>query len=161
MRSIAECTGLPVGYSDHTSGGAVAIAAVALGATTIEKHFTLDRNLPGPDHKASLEPNELARMIADIRNVERALGDGIKRPRPAELPVRALVRRSLATRENLPAGHLLREQDITFLRPASGLSPAEFERVIGQPLKRAVRAAQVLTLDDVEPKKVSDGPACA
>lgn len=152
MRSIADRTGLPVGYSDHTSGGAVSIAAVALGASTIEKHFTLDRNLPGPDHKASLEPAELAMMIADIRNVERAFGDGIKRPRPAELPVRALVRRSLASRTNLPVGHRLQECDITFLRPAYGLPPAVFERVLGQPLKRAVQAAQVLTLDDVEPK---------
>lgn len=151
MRSIAERTSLPVGYSDHTSGGAVAIAAVALGATVLEKHFTLDRNLPGPDHKASLEPGELAAMIADIRSVESSLGDGIKRPRPAELPVRALVRRSLATRADLPAGHRLQAQDITFLRPASGLAPAEFEHVLGQPLKRAVRAAQVLTLDDVDP----------
>src|SRR6185436_19615170 len=107
MATMSQAFQLPVGYSDHTSGVEVALAAVALGACVIEKHFTLDRNLPGPDHKASLRPDELAAMIASIRDTERALGDGIKRPVAREAEVARAARRSVVAVAALPAGTAL------------------------------------------------------
>lgn len=144
MRTLAERCGLPVGYSDHTADTAVAVAAVALGAQVIEKHFTLDRNLPGPDHKASLEPDQLARMIRDIRTVEAALGDGDKRPRPVELPVRDLVRRSVVVNRDLPAGTVLSEQDLVLLRPGIGLPPKALAEVVGRRLAQDIAAGTLL-----------------
>ena len=123
---------MPVGYSDHTAGVAISAAAVAMGATVIEKHFTLDRDLPGPDHKASLEPDELALMVRHIRDIERALGTGEKEPMPTELPVRTLVRRSVTTVRPVLKGQALTMEDIALLRPGTGIAPKELSLAIGK-----------------------------
>lgn len=143
MATIAEATGLPVGYSDHSLGIAVSPAAVAMGATVIEKHFTLDRTLPGPDHRASLEPAELASMIQQIRTVEMALGSPEKRPSESELKVRAVARRSVAARHALSAGHVLTAADLTLLRPGTGIAPRDMERLVGQRLKAPMTAGDL------------------
>lgn len=132
MQSIHTAFGLAVGYSDHTSGIEVAIAAVALGASIIEKHFTLDRRLPGPDHKASLEPEELKAMIAAIRNIELALGDGIKRLTPSEARNKPIARKSLVASQAIFAGDVFSVQNITTKRPGTGISPMRWDEVIGQ-----------------------------
>jgi len=131
MRTIADAIQVPVGYSDHTLGIAVSAAAVALGATVIEKHFTLDKAMPGPDHKASLAPDELAAMIEQIRAVEQALGDPCKQPTAAELPLRELLRRSLTSSRDLAAGEPLQSGDVCLLRPGTGIPPRELVRVVG------------------------------
>ncbi|EWY42513.1 hypothetical protein N825_01035 [Skermanella stibiiresistens SB22] len=143
LRAMAAMTAafyLPVGYSDHTEGVAVALAAVALGAVMIEKHFTLDRTLPGPDHPASLEPAELADLITGIRTVERALGDGVKKSRPSEAGTRATMRKSLVATRDLSAGTLLTAADITAKRPGTGLSPAVLPYLLGRRTAVAVAA---------------------
>lgn len=150
MRTMAQAFGRPVGYSDHTRGIEVSIAAVALGATVVEKHFTVSRSLPGPDHAASLEPAELAEMVRSIRSVEHALGDGTKAPRPVEIPVRALVRRSVATARALQAGTVLSAADLTTMRPGTGIPPAELDALVGRRLVRAVEAGQLLERDALE-----------
>ena len=123
MQSIHAAFGVAVGYSDHTPGIEVSIAAVAMGATVIEKHFTLDRNLPGPDHKASLEPEELKAMVAAIRNIEVALGDGIKRLTPSEARNKPVSRKSLVASQAIKAGEVFTPQNITTKRPGTGISP--------------------------------------
>lgn len=138
IATMAEAFQLPTGFSDHTQGIAVAVGAVALGASMIEKHFTLDRTLPGPDHRASLEPFELAEMIAGIRTVEAALGDGVKRPQPCEMENRTIVRKSLVAARDLPAGAVLTEADFTAKRPGTGLSPALLPQLIGRTLAAPV-----------------------
>jgi N,N'-diacetyllegionaminate synthase len=131
MQSIQAAFGVAVGYSDHTLGIEVAIAAVAMGATVIEKHFTLDRNLPGPDHKASLEPEELKAMVAAIRNIEVALGDGIKRITSSEARNKTVVRKSLVASETIKAGEAFSAQNITAKRPGTGISPMRWDEVKG------------------------------
>lgn len=138
MQTIADATGLPVGYSDHTLGVAVSTAAVALGASVIEKHFTLDGTLPGPDHRASLEPDELARLVRQIRDVEAALGSPVKTPTESEIPVRTVVRRSVTARRGLPAGHTLAAEDLILLRPATGVPAKALDELIGRTLKTPV-----------------------
>lgn len=147
MRTIAEATGLPVGYSDHTLGLAVSTAAVALGARVIEKHFTLDPTLPGPDHRASLTVEELTALVRQIRDVEAALGSPVKAPTEAELPVRAVARRSVMARRALPAGHVLTPEDLILLRPATGIAPRLLDALPGRSLRAAVEAGQPLTWD--------------
>lgn len=151
MQTLASEFGLPVGYSDHSLGTLVAPVAVAMGATVIEKHFTLDRSLSGPDHKTSLEPAELARMIQDIRAIERALGSGEKRPRPSELPVRDLVRRSLVVCRDLPAGAQLSKEDLMLLRPGTGIPPKHLPEVVGRRLTCAVTAGTLLNWEHLAP----------
>lgn len=136
MDSMAAAFGLPVGYSDHTPGIHVSIAAVARGACIIEKHYTLDRSLPGPDHKASLEPAELKAMVAAIRDVEGALGDGIKRPTASEWKNRAIARKSLVAAATIKAGETLTGANIACKRPGSGMSPLDYWRVEGHAAKR-------------------------
>jgi len=148
MRTIADAIQVPVGYSDHTLGIAVSTAAVALGATVIEKHFTLDKAMPGPDHKASLAPEELAAMIVQIRGVEQALGDPRKQPTAAELPVRELVRRSVTSSRDLAAGEPLQPGDVCLLRPGIGIPPSDLDLVIGRELKRPVLAGTTLHWSD-------------
>ncbi len=150
MTTIAQATGLPVGYSDHTLGIAVSTAAVALGACVIEKHFTLDRTLAGPDHAASLEPGELAAMVAQIRAVEAALGSPIKQPTASELPVRALVRRSVTTVRPIAQGAVLRAEDFALLRPGDGIAPAEAQRVPGHRARHAIPAGTTLRWSDLK-----------
>jgi N-acetylneuraminate synthase len=138
MDTLARAFGTPVGLSDHSIGLTVAIAAVARGAAYIEKHFTLDRSLPGPDHQASLLPDELRALVAAVRVVESALGDGVKRPVPSELPVRDVARKSLVAARDLPAGAVLRREDLDVLRPGTGLSPAALPAVLGRRIVRAI-----------------------
>jgi N,N'-diacetyllegionaminate synthase len=154
IATMKQHFGLPVGYSDHSLGDHAAIAAVALGATMIEKHFTLDRALPGPDHRASLEPDELTAMIARLHNVAASLGDGIKRPAPGEASTARLVRRSWHTRRALPVGSVLGAEDIVLKRPADGLSPSRSP--VGCGLNRALEADTPLSDGDLTPaSKVS------
>ena len=122
MLSIKEKFGVKVGYSDHTSGIEIPIAAVALGATVIEKHFTIDRTFEGPDHKASLEPHELSEMIKSIRNIENALGDGIKKPSSSENKNIAIVRKSIVASKNIKKGEFFTNENLTTKRPR-GISP--------------------------------------
>jgi N,N'-diacetyllegionaminate synthase len=131
MLAIRDQFEVPVGYSDHTLGIEVAIAAVALGATVIEKHFTLDRNLPGPDHKASLEPDEFRAMVSAIRNIETAMGDGIKQPSPSELKNIPVVRKSLVATCRIQKGEKFSENNLTVKRPGTGLSPMRWDEVLG------------------------------
>jgi N-acetylneuraminate synthase len=138
MDTFARAFGTPVGLSDHSTGLTVAIAAVARGAAYIEKHFTLDRSLPGPDHQASLLPDELRALVTAIRDVEVALGDGVKRPAPSELPVRDVARKSLIATRDLPAGAVLTREDLDVLRPGTGLSPAALPTVVGRRTARAI-----------------------
>jgi len=131
MQSIKAAFGVAVGYSDHTAGIEVAIASVAMGATVIEKHFTLDKNLPGPDHKASLEPDELKAMVSAIRNIEIALGDGIKRLTPSEARNKPVARKSLVASKAIKAGERLSTGNITTKRPGNGISPMRWDEIIG------------------------------
>ncbi|OLO09869.1 N-acetylneuraminate synthase [Chromohalobacter japonicus] len=136
MVNIGNALGVKVGYSDHTPGVEVPVAAVALGATVIEKHFTLDRNLPGPDHRASLEPSELKAMVTGIRNIEVALGDGIKRPSFSELKNKPIARKSLVTSRNIKEGELFSPENLTAKRPGIGISPMKWDEVIGRAAPR-------------------------
>lgn len=156
LTTLARRFGRPIGYSDHTQGDEVAIAAVALGARMIEKHFTLDRRLPGPDHAASLEPAELAAMIRRLRNTAAALGDGIKRPTAEETEVARLVRRSWHAVRDLPAGTALRPGDATLKRPADGLAPAE--EPWGRRLTTARGADQPIRAEDLAPLSIGSEP---
>jgi N,N'-diacetyllegionaminate synthase len=128
-----------VGYSDHTLGIEVPIAAVAMGATVIEKHFTLERNLPGPDHKASLEPDELAAMVRAIRNIEAALGDGVKKPTPSELKNKPVARKSIVAAGPIAGGEMFSEENLTVKRPGTGISPMRWDELLGT---RAIRNYQ-------------------
>ncbi|WP_294597274.1 N-acetylneuraminate synthase [uncultured Rikenella sp.] len=132
MQTMHERFGLPVGYSDHTEGIEIPVAAVAMGATVIEKHFTLDRNLPGPDHKASLEPDELTAMVRQIRAVESALGNGTKEPAPAEQPNIPIARKSIVAATAIQRGELFTEENLTAKRPGTGLSPMLWESIVGR-----------------------------
>lgn len=136
MDTMARAFGLPVGYSDHTLGCAVALAAVARGATVIEKHFTLDRTMPGPDHAASLEPDELRRLVADIRVVEQALGSALKAPVAAEVSNRAVARRSVVAARRVARGEALAFEALAFKRPGTGVSPMEAWDLLGRPARR-------------------------
>jgi len=146
MVNIGNALGVKVGYSDHTSGIEIPIAAVALGATVIEKHFTLDRNLPGPDHRASLEPDELKAMVAGIRNIERALGDGIKRPSPSELKNKPIARKSLVAATDIKAGELFSVENLATKRPGTGVSPMLWDEVIGRPASRDFNEDELIEL---------------
>jgi N,N'-diacetyllegionaminate synthase len=149
MNTMARTTGLPVGYSDHTLGLAVSTGAVALGATVIEKHFTLDSELSGPDHKASLEPDQLTSLVRQIRDVEVALGSDVKAPTASELPVRDLVRRSVTTVRSLAAGATVGKDDVTLMRPGTGIPPVDLDKVIGRKSARNISAGQTLTWSDI------------
>ena len=140
MLTIQQAFGVAVGYSDHTLGIEVPIAAVAMGATVIEKHFTLDRNLPGPDHRASLEPDELKAMVDAIRNIELAIcGHGRKEPSPSETTNKVVGRKSIHSKNELKAGHILKESDMVCLRPAHGISPMRWNELIGRRLNRDLK----------------------
>jgi N,N'-diacetyllegionaminate synthase len=151
MNYIAKELEIAIGYSDHTLGIEVPIAAVALGATIIEKHLTLDRNMEGPDHRASLEPGELKAMVTAIRNIEKAIaGSGIKEPSPSELKNKAIARKSIHLSKDLPAGHMLTGNELIMKRPGNGISPMQMSSVIGKKLLKAGTADQLLSLDDLE-----------
>jgi len=146
MRTMADAFGVPVGYSDHTVGNEVALAAVALGACVIEKHFTLDRSLPGPDHKASLEPAELTALVRGIRVVEQALGHGRKEPTAAEADTARVARKSLVMARDAQAGTVLTEDMVAIKRPGTGLPPATLKDVVGRTLRQDVKAGTVINL---------------
>jgi N-acetylneuraminate synthase len=146
MLSLKHAFGVNVGYSDHTRGIEIPLAAVALGATVIEKHFTLDRKLPGPDHQASLEPSELAAMVNGIRNIERALGDGIKRPTTSELKNRAIARKSLVASRPISEGEIFSESNLTAKRPGTGISPMRWDEVIGRRARRDFQCDELIEL---------------
>ena len=146
MRAMGDMFGLPVGYSDHTDGIDVAIAAVAIGASVIEKHFTLDRNLPGPDHNASLEPAALKAMVEGIRRIECALGSAEKQRTPSERKNVQLVRKSIVAARAISADEIFSEENLTVKRPATGLSPMLWDGVIGKRASRSFMPDEVIEL---------------
>lgn len=146
--AMREAFAVPVGYSDHTESTTACIAAVALGACVVEKHFTLDRALPGPDHAASFDPAQFAALVGAIRDSETALGDGIKRPCAVERENIKTMRRSLAARRDLEAGEFLTEDAVTMLRPGTGIKPARLQELLGRRLARSVPSGQLLSIDD-------------
>jgi len=131
MLTIRDELGVKVGYSDHTLGIEVPIAAVAMGATVIEKHFTLDRTLPGPDHAASLEPDELKAMVSAINNIEKAMGDGVKKPSPSDTKNIPIARKSIVAKKPIKKGEIFSEENLMAKRPGTGLSPMDWDNVIG------------------------------
>jgi len=135
MLTIKDELGVKVGYSDHTLGIEVPIAAVAMGATVIEKHFTLDRTLPGPDHAASLEPNELKEMVTTIRNIEKAMGDGIKIPSLSEIKNIPNARKSIVAKELIKKGEFFSDKNLTIKRPGTGISPMEWDNILNKKSK--------------------------
>ncbi len=150
MQTIKDTFGVEVGYSDHTKGIEVPIAAVALGARVIEKHFTLDKTMEGPDHKASLEPDELVDMITAIRNIELALGNGIKQPSPSEQANMIIARKSLHVSKELKKGGILSADHITAKRPGDGISPMEIDRIIGKKVVKDLPVNHKLRASDFE-----------
>ena len=145
MQALREQFGLGVGYSDHTEGAAVSIAATALGAEVIEKHFTLDRSMDGPDHKASVDPVDFKEFVSSIRVAEIALGDGVKAPKPSELHNKALVRKSLYAARSIAAGKRFDEGDLTVMRPATGLSPFEYWRLLNSRASKDYEAGEMIS----------------
>jgi N,N'-diacetyllegionaminate synthase len=144
MATLRERFRCPVGFSDHTPGLTVSVAAVALGASVIEKHFTVDRSLPGPDHRASLDPAELNALVAAVREVEASLGDGDKRPTPAEMSTRAVARKSLVAASALRRGETLTAGSVAVKRPGTGIAPGELGRALGRRLRRDVAVDEVI-----------------
>lgn len=147
MATLSNEFGLPVGYSDHTLGLEVPLAAVALGACIIEKHFTLDRNLPGPDHAASATPQEIRDLVAGARVVEAALGHGRKEAAPGEADAMAVARRSLVAAVDIPAGALIQPSMVAIRRPGTGLAPARLPELLGRQTKAAIPAGSLLSLE--------------
>ena len=136
MVSIGKELDIKIGYSDHTLGIEVGIAAVAMGASCIEKHFTLDKNLKGPDHKASLEPDQLKEMVRAIRNIEIALGDGVKKPSQSEIPNIEIIRKSIVAKTVIKKGDVLNESNLAIKRPGGGLSPMQWDKIINTKAKK-------------------------
>lgn len=147
MSTLKHTFGFPVGLSDHTLGITVPIAAAALGAAVVEKHFTLDRKLPGPDHKASLEPGELEEMVDCIREAERALGDGIKRPTKSEEAVKKAVRRSIVARVDIPRGTVIAEDMLDIKRPGTGLEPKHLKKILGKRARKDIKTDELITFE--------------
>jgi len=146
MQTLRDAFGVRVGYSDHTLGIEMSIAAVALGASVIEKHFTLDRQLPGPDHRASIEPDELFALVRAIRNVEAGLGDGVKRPTSGESRNKAVARKSIVASRPIAVGELFGNDNLTAKRPGTGLSPMRWDDVVGRCAMRAYLADEPIEL---------------
>lgn len=146
MKTLGDVFGYPVGYSDHTQGIEVDLAAVAMGATIIEKHFTLDRTLPGPDHKASLEPDELKAMVDGIRKIEAAMGSFEKTPSSVELKNRIVARKSIVAKKKIKAGEILTEDNITTKRPGSGINPMKWNEVLGTKATRDFEEDELIEL---------------
>lgn len=149
MQTMASAFGLPVGYSDHTEGNEVALAAAALGACVIEKHITLDRSLPGPDHRSSMEPEAFKALVRQVRVVEAAMGSGCKKPAGSEAGTRRVIRRSLALRQAMTSGQTIQRGHLTALRPATGIPPEHADLVIGRRLIRSLPASSLLAWQDL------------
>lgn len=153
MNSMGKCFETEMGYSDHTLGFEVSIAAVALGAKIIEKHFTIDKNLPGPDHKASLDPDELKTFVQLIRNTEKALeGSGQKAPQPCELAIREVVLKGIYINCDLSPGDILKEEHMLYKRPVGQIPAGEFDRVVNQKVKKSITQGSPLKWDDLDLK---------
>ena len=150
METLRQSFKVPVGFSDHTLGITASIAAVALGACVIEKHFTLDRNLPGPDHKASLEPDELKEMVKTIRDVERVLGDGIKRPAKDEEGIKKVAMRSIVAKVDIPKGTIIAEDMLDVKRPGTGIEPKYIDMIVGKKAKENIRKDELVTREIIE-----------
>lgn len=150
MLTLATAFGYPVGYSDHTPGIEIAVAATALGARIIEKHFTLSRDMLGPDHRASLEPPELATMVRAIRNVEECLGNGIKAPAECELKNIFVARKSLVAARDIATDEVLTRQNVAVRRPGHGIQPRDLEKALGLRVTRTVKAEEVIAWDDLK-----------
>lgn len=150
MLTLKKEFNLPVGYSDHTLGILVPIMAVAMGAKVLEKHFTLNKNLPGPDHKASLNPKELKEMVEAIRNVEKALGCGIKKPTNYEEKIKSFVRKSIVAKVNITKGTKITKEMITIKRPGTGIEPKYFNRILGKKAKTNIKKDSLITWDKIE-----------
>jgi N,N'-diacetyllegionaminate synthase len=146
MLALSEAFGVKIGYSDHTDGIEVPIAAVALGATVIEKHLTIDRTLPGPDHMASIEPNDFAKMVRSIRNIELAMGDGIKRPKAGETKNKPIARKSLVAKVAIKAGELFTPENVTAKRPGTGISPMAWDHVMGRTALRDFSVDELIVI---------------
>jgi N,N'-diacetyllegionaminate synthase len=150
IETLKETFPFPVGFSDHTLGIEAAIAAVGMGATVIEKHVTLDRNLPGPDHKASLEPDELGLMVHTIRHIEQALDDGVKRPMPCEKKYINLVRKSVVAEKDIFKGERFDKNNVMIKRPGYGIQPKDFQSLLGKKAKRLIKKHSVVNWKDVQ-----------
>jgi N,N'-diacetyllegionaminate synthase len=150
IETLREAFAFPVGFSDHTLGIEAAIAAVGMGATVIEKHITLDRNLPGPDHKASLEPDEFGLMVHTIRHIEQALDDGVKRPMPCEKKYIDLVRKSVVAERDILKGEKINKENVSIKRPGTGIQPKDLQAVMGRKAKRMIKKHDVLQWKDVQ-----------
>lgn len=146
VMTLMEELGVPTGYSDHTQGIEIPIAAAAMGASVIEKHFTLDKNMEGPDHKASLEYDELQRMVSSIRIIESALGDGKKEPSESEKGNICIVRKSIVAKCDIEPGELFTEDNLVTKRPGTGISPMQWDQVLGQKAKRKFSADELIEL---------------
>lgn len=146
MLTIRSCFNVKVGYSDHTLGTEVSIASVALGASVIEKHFTLDKNMKGPDHKASLEPAELKCLVKAIRNIEVCLGNGVKRPSLSEVKNICIARKSIVALKNIKKGEFFNYTNMTVKRPGTGMNPMNWDRVMGKPAKRNFKQDEAIEL---------------
>lgn len=146
METMRQAFGLPVGYSDHTRGIAVPVAAVAMGACVIEKHFTLDRNLPGPDHKASLEPNELADMVRSVREVEKSLGSSLKMPGLTEIKNLPIARKSIMAKRGIVRGEIFTEENVACKRPGCGISPMRYWDILGRKAPKDFEVDEVLEI---------------
>jgi len=144
MLTLKKEFDLPVGYSDHTLGILVPVMAVAMGAQVLEKHFTLNKNLPGPDHKASLEPEELKEMIKTIREVEKALGDGIKKPTKSEEKIKKVVRKSIVAKVDIPKGTKITKDMLDIKRPGTGIEPKYLKKIIGRVAKKDIFKDEVI-----------------
>ena len=149
MKTMEVAFGCPVGFSDHTPGIGASPWAVAAGASVVEKHFTLDRNMEGPDHRASVEPDELEGLVRTIRNVEAALDDGIKRPMPSELQNKTRMQKSLVAIRSIPTGEIIKTTDLACKRPGNGLPPKWFDRVIGRKAAKQIQKEEALKLNSI------------
>jgi len=140
---------LPVGYSDHTLGILVPIMAVAMGAQVLEKHFTLNKNLPGPDHKTSLEPDELREMVKKVREAEKALGDGIKKPTKSEEKIKKIVRKSIVAKNDIPGDAVITEDMLIIKRPGIGIKPKYLNKIIGKKAKKDIKKDSLIKFEDL------------
>jgi N-acetylneuraminate synthase/N,N'-diacetyllegionaminate synthase len=150
MRTMREAFHLPVGYSDHTMGIEISIAAAAIGAVVVEKHLTLSHDLEGPDHKASLEPREFSSLVRAVRNVEMAMGDGVKKPSKSEFDTRKIARRSLVASKDIGAQEQLTTENIAIKRPGIGIQPEFRETVVGMRAKRHIKADAIIKWKELE-----------
>jgi len=149
MKTLKQAFQVPVGFSDHTLSTIIPAVATAIGARIIEKHFTLDKNLPGPDHKASLEPKELKEMIKNIREVEKAMGDGIKRPTKEEKKIKETVRKSIVANTNISKGKIIEREMLSIKRPGTGLSPKYICEVVGRRAKKNIYRDEIISIDKI------------